>query len=96
MDELLDSFKENGMFVSWYENPLYLLPVVRDVSQGGTFGIVLEPGLASERGTYRRWGWFEEAVWVGTGSSFEIIYDDKRKRKKKLYRANTYQELKIV
>ena len=96
MDELLDSFKGNGMFVSWYENPLYLLPVVRDVSQRGTFGIVLEPVVASERGTYKRWGWFEEAVRVGTGSSFEIVYDDKRKRKKKLYLENTYQELKIV
>lgn len=94
MEEMLDSFKENGMFVSWYENPLYLLPVVSDVLQYGTFGIVLEP-VASERGTYKRWGWFEESVRCDTGSSFKVLYGDKRK-KRKLYIDDTYQELKIV
>ena len=53
MEEMLDSFKENGMFVCWYENPLYLLPVVSDVLRKGTFGIVLKP-VASKRGTYKR------------------------------------------
>ena len=33
IDELLDSFKEQGTFVFWYEKPLYLLPVVSDASQ---------------------------------------------------------------
>jgi len=94
MEEVLDSFKENGMFVSWYENPLYLLPVVSDVLEKGTFGIVLEP-VASEQGTYKRWGWFEESVPSYTGSSFEVLYGDKRK-KKKLYLDGTYQELRIV
>ena len=93
MKEMLDSFKENGNFVFWYENPLYLLPVVSDVLQKGTFGIVLEP-VASERGTYQRWGWFEESSFYAE-SSFKVPYGDKRK-KKKLYLDDTYQELKIV
>ena len=94
MEETLDSFKENGMYVSWYENPLYLLPVVSDVLQRGTFGIVLEP-VASKRGTYKRWGWFEESIGFDTGSSFKVLHDDERKRSK-LYLDGTYQELKIV
>ena len=94
MDELLDSFKEKGNFVYWYENPLYLLPVVRDVSQRDTFGIILEP-VASERGTYQRWGWFEESVPFDTGSSFKVFHGDGRKRNK-LYLDNTSQELKII
>lgn len=94
MEEMLDSFKENGKFVSWYENPLYLLPVVSDVLQKGTFGIVLEP-VASERGTYKRWGWFEESVPFYTGSSFKVPYGDKRK-KRKLYLDGSDKELKIV
>ena len=94
MEEMLDSFKEKGFFVSWYENPLYLLPVVSDVSQKGTFGIVLEP-IASERGTYKRWGWFEESVPFYAESSFKVLYGDERKRKK-LYLGDSYEELKIV
>ena len=94
MDEMLDSFKENGSFVPWYEKPLYLLPVLSDVSQRGTFGIVLEP-VISERGTYRRWGWFEEPIPFHAESSFNITYGDLR-RKKKLYLDDTHQELKIV
>ena len=94
MEEILDSFKENGFFVSWYEHPLYLLPVVSEVLQRGTFGIILEP-VASERGTYRRWGWFEESVPSYSVGSFEVPYGDKR-RKQKLYLSGTDQELRIV
>ena len=94
MEEILDSFTENGKFVFWYENPLYLLPVVSDALQKGTFGIILEP-VASKRGTYKRWGWFEESVPVDTGTSFKIPYGDERK-KKKLYLDDTYQEVRIV
>ncbi len=94
MDEMLDSFKENGSFVPWYEKPLYLLPVLSDVSQRGTFGIVLEP-VTSERGAYRRWGWFEEPIPPHAESSFNIPYGDVR-RKKKLYLDDTHQGLKIL
>ncbi|CAF9911112.1 hypothetical protein IMSHALPRED_009928 [Imshaugia aleurites] len=96
MVEMLDSlkFKEKGKFVFWYENPLYLLPVLSDVLQKGTFGIVLEP-VASERGTYKRWGWFEESVPSYRESSFKVLYGDERKRRK-LYLDDTYQELRIV
>ena len=94
MDAMLDSFKENGFFVSWYEHPLYLLPAVSDVLRKGTLGIVLEP-IASERGTYRRWGWFEESVPFYAESSFKVPCGDDRK-KKKLYLGDTYQEFKIV
>ena len=94
MEEMLESFKSNGFFVPWYENPLYLLPVVSDALQRGTFGIVLEP-VTSKRGTYKRWGWFEEAVPFYAESSFNIPYGDVRK-KKKLYLDDTHQELKIV
>ena len=31
------------MFVCWYENPLYQLPVVTDVLQKGTVRVVLQP-----------------------------------------------------
>ena len=79
MEEMLDSLKENGMFVCWCENLLYLLPVVSDVLQKGTFGIVLGP-VASERGTYKRWGWFEGSVLFDTGSSFKALDSDERKK----------------
>ena len=78
----------------WYEKPLYLLPVVSDRSRKGSFGIVLE-SIAGERGTYKRWGWFEEAVPSYRESSFDILYGDRRKRKK-LYLHSTGQELRIV
>lgn len=70
------------MFVCWYKNPLYLLPVVSDVLQKRTFGIVLEP-VTSERGTYKRWG-FEESVPFNTSSSFKALDSDERE-KRKLY-----------
>ena len=94
MDEMLDSFREGEHFVFWYAKPLYLLPVVSDASRKGTFGIVLQP-IAGERGTYKRWGWFEEAVKSYRESSFDILYGDERKRKK-LYLNSVGQELKIV
>ena len=94
LEELLDSFKVKESFVFWYERPLYLLPVVSDAQRRGTFGIVLEP-VASKRGTYKRWGWFEEAVSPWNQSSPDVLYGDKRTRKK-LYLKNTHQELKIL
>ena len=94
MDENLDFFEEGGQYVFWYEKPLYLLPVVSDATRKGTFGIVLER-IAGERGTYKRWGWFEEAVTPWRESSFDVLYWDERKRKK-LYLNSIGQELKIV
>ena len=67
------------MFVYWYEKPPYLVPVVSDVLHKGTFGIVLEP-VASERGMYKRWGWFEESVSFDTGSSFKVLDGGERKK----------------
>ena len=94
MEEMLDSFKNIRMFVYWYENSLYLLLMVSDVLRKGTVGIVLEL-VASERGTYKRWGWFEESFPFDTGSSFKAL-DGGEWKKRKLHQSGNHQEMKTV
>ena len=85
---MLDSFMENEMLVCWYENPLNLLPVVGDVLQKRTFGIVLER-VASERGTYK------DGAGLRNQSSFKALDGDEQ-RERKRYLDSTYQEMKIM